>query len=243
MRVELDRVGKKFGGARALDGVSAKLEPGQIVSLLGANGAGKTTLLCALAGVVAPSEGQVLFDGERFHRGRMDLRRRLMFLPDQPLMLAGMSPLQHLAMCAHLYEAAEPNPERVLEVLQTLELLGLATRPLGNFSRGQLYKAALAAMLVIDPELWIVDEPFASGMDPLGIAYFRQEAGAAVKRGRTVVYSTQILDIAERFSDRVIVLEAGKVRLNGSVEELKATAGSHSLEDVFLKLRDSEDVL
>lgn len=239
MRIELERVNKKFFGSLALNGVTAKLEPGQLVSLVGANGAGKTTLLGALAGIVAP-EGQILFDGEKFHRGRMDLRRRLMFLPDQPLMFGRMSPLQHLAMCVHLYEVDEPKPKRVVEVLQNLNLLGLATSAVGTFSRGQAYKAALAALMVLDPELWILDEPFASGMDPGGIAYFRQEAGAAAKRGRTVLYSTQILDIAEKCSDRLWVLDEGQLRMDGSAEELKATAGSHSLEGVFLKLRDAE---
>jgi ABC-type multidrug transport system ATPase subunit len=227
MRIELEKLSKRFFGSLALNGVSANLEPGQVVSLLGANGAGKTTLLGALAGIVAP-EGQILFDGERFHRGRMDLRRRLMFLPDQPL------------LCVHLYEAGEPKPERVVEVLQNLNLLGLAASAVGTFSRGQAYKASLAALMVLDPELWILDEPFASGMDPGGIAYFRQEASAAAKRGRTVLYSTQILDLAERFSDRLWVLDEGRLRMEGSAEELKATAGSPSLEGVFLRLRDPE---
>jgi ABC-type multidrug transport system ATPase subunit len=239
MRIELEKVSKSFFGSLALNGVSAKLEPGEVVSLLGANGAGKTTLLGALAGIVAP-EGQILFDGERFHRGRMDLRRRLMFLPDQPLLFGRMSPLEHLAMCVHLYEAGEPKPERVVEVLQNLNLLGLAASAVGTFSRGQAYKASLAALMVLDPELWILDEPFASGMDPGGIRYFRQEASAAAKRGRTVLYSTQILDLAERFSDRLWVLDEGRLRMEGSAEELKATAGSPSLEGVFLRLRDPE---
>jgi ABC-type multidrug transport system ATPase subunit len=240
MHIRLEKVAKHYGRAWALEGVSATFEPGQIISILGANGAGKTTLLCTMAGIVAPSFGKVLYDGQPFHRGKLALRQRLMFLPDQPMMFARMSILQHIAMCIHLYKAPEPNPERVVEILRHLDILSLATTPAGALSRGQVYKASLAALFVVDPELWILDEPFASGMDPNGIICFKKEAAEAAKRGRIVFYTTQILEIAERFSDRICVLENGEIRMNGNAEQLKAAAGRESLEDLFMALRDPE---
>jgi ABC-type multidrug transport system ATPase subunit len=115
-----------------------------------------------------------------------------------------------------------------------------AGMPLGSMSRGQLYKAGLAGLLVVDPELWILDEPLASGMDPMGIAFFKREAKAAAQRGRTVVYTTQILEIAEKFSDRICVLDHGGLRLNGRAGEMWGREDQASLEEVLLRLRDPD---
>lgn len=240
MNIRIERVSKEFAGIWALEEVTLELEPGQVVGVLGANGAGKTTLLNCLAGIVSPSGGKIYYDGERFHRGKMELRRRLMYLPDFPMAFAGMSVLQHIAMCVRLYEKAEPDAESVAAILDQLNILVYAGMPLGSMSRGQLYKAGLAGLLVIDPELWILDEPLASGMDPMGIAYFKQQAKAAAERGRTVVYTTQILEIAEKFSDRICVLDHGGLRLNGRAGELWGGENRGSLEEVLVNLRDPD---
>jgi ABC-2 type transport system ATP-binding protein len=240
MNIRIEKVSKKFGGLWALEEVSLELEEGQIVGVLGANGAGKTTLLNCMAGIVAPSQGRIYYDGEAFHRGKLGLRKRLMFLPDFPMAFARMNVLQHIAMCIRLYGRAEPDPDSVAKTLDQLNLLPLAGMPFGTMSRGQLYKACLVGLLVIDPELWILDEPMASGMDPMGIAYFKQQAKAAARRGRTIVYTTQILEIAEKFSDRICVLDHGGLRLTGKVGELWGGAGKQSLEDVLMNLRDRD---
>jgi len=204
MNITIDKVSKKFGGVWALEEVSLNWEAGQIIGLLGANGAGKTTLLNCLAGVVAPSNGKISYDGTKFHRGQLELRRKLMYLPDFPMAFAKMNVLEHISMCVSLYQRAEPNGIDVARILAQLSLLPLAGMPLGTMSRGQLYKSELAAMFVVDPELWILDEPMASGMDPMGIAAFKKAAREAVARGRTVVYTTQILEIAEKLPVRQI---------------------------------------
>src|SRR5687767_7321783 len=104
MKIELRAVVKQFRSLRALDGVSLAIEPGQVLALLGPNGAGKTTLLRCLAGIAAPEEGEILFDGEKLLRGRLDLRRRFLFLPDIPPVFEDWSPLQHLGMTLRLYQ-------------------------------------------------------------------------------------------------------------------------------------------
>jgi ABC-type multidrug transport system ATPase subunit len=88
------------------------------------------------------------------------------------------------------------------EHLAQLEILSAVDTPIGQLSRGQIYKVALATLLTIDPELWMFDEPFASGMDPAGVSYFKRQARLATQRGRTIFYSTQILEVAEKFCDR-----------------------------------------
>lgn len=241
MRISLERATKAYGPLRALDGVSLTIEPGQILALLGPNGAGKTTLLRCLAGVAALDSGAILFEGERFHRGRVDFRRRLGFLPEFPFVYPEMTVLGHLGMTLRLYGADGPGiEERVVRLLRDFDLLALAELPLGTLSRGQAYKAALAAIIAADPELWLLDEPFASGMDPDGILALKAFARDATARGRTVVYSTQILAIAESFCDRACVIDRGGVRAFDRLDDLagKATGKDGILEALFRRLRE-----
>jgi ABC-type multidrug transport system ATPase subunit len=244
MKLEVQRLLKTFKATRALDGVSLTIEPGQIVALLGPNGAGKTTLLRALAGVVAPDDGKVLYDGQPFLRRRLDLRKRFLFLPDFPAVFDEWTPLQHLGMVLRLYDkAGEAGIEdRVVELLLLFDLLTLANAPIVTLSRGQRYKVALAALLAVNPEVWMLDEPFASGMDPLGITTFKQRAREAAQRGQTIIYSTQILDAAERFSDRVCVIHRGKVRAFAATSEIRKSAQGNTtgLDELFQQLREEE---
>ena len=239
MKITLEKVTKAFGGMKALDGVSLDLEPGQIVALLGPNGAGKTTLLRCLAGILAPM-GTVRFDGEPFHRGLLHLRRRLFFLPDAAPIFPEMTLLRHIGMVLRLYGADGPGAEeRVLSLLREFDLLPLAEARFEVLSRGQVYKGALCALLAVDPEVWMFDEPFASGMDANGMMAFKARARDAAARGRLVLYSTQILEIAESFSDKVCIIHRGGVHAFDSVEKLRERAGVEGavLEGLFRQLR------
>jgi ABC-type multidrug transport system ATPase subunit len=241
VRIAVESLSKRYGGVRALDGVTLVIEAGQILSVLGVNGAGKTTMLRCLSGVVTGS-GTIYYDGEKFNRGSISLRRRIAFLPDFPIAFPHHTVLRHIGMVLRLYEADDPAVEpRVLNLLRGFDLLPLVDTNISQLSRGQAYKAALAALLAVDPELLLLDEPFASGMDPNGITFLKQEARAAAARGHTVIYSTQILDLAETLSDRVLIIERGQVRYYASLGELQGVAPGHegvsALEQLFQQLR------
>jgi len=241
MQIVLESVTKRFGSVRALENISLTMKPGQIVALLGPNGAGKTTLLRCLSAIMAPDAGRILYDGEKFNRGRVDLRKKLYFLPDFPVVFHELSVTRQLAMILGLYErGGEGIAAAVTQHLAELDILSAIDTPIGRLSRGQIYKTALTALLSVDPELWLLDEPFASGMDPVGITYFKKQARLAAQRGRTVLYSTQILDVAEKFSDRVCLIHRGQLRVFDAVENLQAQAGSENsvLEDIFKMLRE-----
>jgi ABC-type multidrug transport system ATPase subunit len=240
MKIEIRALTKRFGKTCALDRVSFLLEPGQIVAVLGANGAGKTTLLNCMAGLMAPQEGAVYYDEQEFNRARLDLRRRLHYLPDFPLLVGEWTIIQHVATVLRVYEADGPGVEKViLELFRKLDLLALAEKPLAFLSRGQRYKAALAALLAVNPELWMLDEPFASGMDPLGLQTFKEAARQAAQQGRVIIFTTQILDVVERFADRVCVLHEGELRAFETVANLgRGATGAEALETLFRELRE-----
>lgn len=242
MRITLKNVSKSFGFRRSLDRISLTLDPGQIVVMLGANGAGKTTLLRCLSGIVAPDSGEILYDGELFKRDRIELRKKFFMQPDFPFIFPEMRVLKHIGMVLRLYDATGPQIEdKVIALLEDFDMLPLIDTKIGTLSRGQTYKAALIALMAADPELWMIDEPFASGMDPHGLTAFRRHAMDAAQRGRTVVYTTQILELAETFSDRVCIFHQGQIHAFGTISELHARAADPSsgiLESIFSELHE-----
>lgn len=222
--------------------MSLTIDAGQVVALLGPNGAGKTTLLRCLAGINQANSGKLLFDGETFTRDRIDLRARYHFVPDFPFFFSEATVLQHIGMVMKAYSADQAGVEElVIELLEDFELLTLIESNLTKLSRGQIYKTALVALMAVDPEVWILDEPFASGMDPHGIAAFRRRARDAAKRGRTVIYSTQLLELAESFSDRVGIIAEGRVHAFDPMSHLRQSSSAGEgrvLEELFERLRE-----
>lgn len=222
MDLWLNCVSKSFPGLKVLDEVTADIPASTIVALLGSNGAGKTTLLRCLATLSSPDAGDIRVDGEILRRGNIALRKRLMFLPDFPDLFSFMDPLAVIASHLKLWEADRPGvEERVAELMDQLQIASLCGISVDTFSRGQRYKTTLAALIAVDPELWLLDEPFASGMDPQGIATFRTEAQTAVKeRQRTLIYSTQMVEQACGFSDKVAVISRGRLTLYDTEKDL-----------------------
>jgi ABC-type multidrug transport system ATPase subunit len=230
MHLKAENLLKKYGSTRALDNLSWELAPGQVVAILGPNGAGKTTLLNALTGCLRLDGGRVLFDGEVYGPNRTDLRQRFAFIPDVPPVPAGWSPVRFIGSLVKLYGKTLPDLEdRVVNVLRDLDLLGAALWKFRQLSRGQAYKAALAGFLVADPELWFVDEPFASGMDPRGLNTFKQYARGAAARGHTIVFTTQIIEVAEQIADRICVINKGLVKADATPAELSRDSAYEQL--------------
>jgi ABC-type multidrug transport system ATPase subunit len=243
MKIALRGLSKSYGcwqQQTALVDLNLEIPPGQIVAVVGANGAGKTTLLRLLATLAAPSAGQILFDDEVLNRERIDLRKRLYFLGDVPAMIQ-TTVVGHLATVLKLYERdTADRAARTAEILAELEILPLVEQELRRLSRGEYYKTGLTAMIVTDCDLWLLDEPFASGIDPLGQACLRKELRAAADRGRTVLFSTQILEIAEKIADRVCVLSKGRVRAFDTVANLTEQNEGQDLASVLAGLREEE---
>jgi ABC-2 type transport system ATP-binding protein len=214
MHIELSDLSKRFGHTIALEQVSLNVPPSSIISVIGENGAGKSTLLALLGGVLAADQGLIRFDGQVFSREVLELRKRLLFTPDTPLMFMDRTVASNIATLADLYDArAEDHEAELVPLLEETGIAALMDRTAGSLSRGQLWKAFMACVCVIQPELWLVDEPFASGMDAIGMGVFRRLVRRMADAGATVIYTTQMVDLAADFSDHVCVLRHGRVAL------------------------------
>ena len=240
MKIDIDNLSYRYREACALDGISLTVEPGCLVAVIGLNGAGKTTLLRCLSTLIVPRQGTILCDNRPLKRTDMALRQRIFFIPDVPELFPDRTVIQNIAVIARIYDADTPEaPQRAIDILRELDMLPYAYTPVAELSRGQHYKVALTAMILADADLWLLDEPFASGMDPLGNAFLRRHIRNATARGKTVLYTTQLPELAEQFSDRLAVLHEGKLRAFSAVADIQARFSDSPtpLEAFFQSLR------
>lgn len=219
-RVEAVGLSKRFGGVRAVNDVSFAVEPGQVTGFLGPNGAGKTTTLRMVLGLVRPTAGTVTVDGRPYARLASPLDRVGAAL-DGAGANPGRTGRDHLRWLA----AAGGIPTRRCdEVLELTGLSGAGRRRAGGYSLGMQQRLALAAAMLGDPDLLVLDEP-ANGLDPAGIAWLRQFLRTLADEGRTVLVSSHVLSEVEQTVDRVVVLAAGHVAYSGDLAGLAGPPG------------------
>lgn len=220
--LKLDGVTKSFRKRSVLSAVNLEFHAGEIVAVLGNNGAGKTTLLRLISGLLTPDEGVILLNGVRLSFERIDLRKKLYFLPDTPPVLPRMTVIEQIAMSLHLWgKDGEGREDEIISWIAEFGMETIYNTMLTGLSRGQFYKAALLGMLAVDPDIYLLDEPFASGMDPQGIDAMQRHLRAAAARGKLVIYTTQILKAAEAFCDKALILGNGGALAFGEPSLLK----------------------
>jgi ABC-2 type transport system ATP-binding protein len=227
--VECRGLSKRYGDVVAIDDISFALEPGTVTGFLGPNGAGKTTTLRLLLGLAEPTSGEALVFGRRYHELERPLRRvgAVLESSDYHPSRSGRNHLRFLAI------AAEIPLSRVEEVLELVELGKAAGRRVRTYSLGMRQQLGVAAALLGDPELLILDEP-ANGLDPAGVRWLRTFLQQLATDGRTVLVSSHLLAEVAQTVDHVVIIDHGRLLAQGRLDEL--TKGGQSLEDVYLEL-------
>jgi ABC-2 type transport system ATP-binding protein len=216
--VKTYRVGFLQRRVEAVKGVSFTVRRGEIFGFLGPNGAGKTTTIKMLTGLIAPTGGEAFLFGQRLPSARA--RERMGFLPENPYVYPYLTPREFVELSGRLSGVKGSKLHaRTAEVLELVKITYAADRQVRRLSKGMLQRAGLAAALVSDPELLILDEPM-SGLDPVGRKEVRDIIFAERDRGRTVFFSTHILSDVEAMCDRVAILREGKVVESGALRQL-----------------------
>jgi ABC-2 type transport system ATP-binding protein len=221
--IELTGLNKAFGDFVAVDDISAVAQPGQVTALLGPNGAGKTTTLRMLLGLVEPTSGTATFDGQRYDELAEPVRQ-VGALLEASGCHPGRTALAHLRILATAARLADEAPERVLE---ETGLAGDARRRVGEFSLGMRQRLGLAAAMLGDPAVLVLDEP-TNGLDPPGIRWLRGYLRRLADEGRTVLLSSHALSEVELTADRVLVLARGRLLRSSTLAEFRAEAGAGS---------------
>jgi ABC-2 type transport system ATP-binding protein len=223
--VELRSLRKSFGDFVAVTDVSMSVVPGRICGLLGPNGAGKTTTIRMLMDIIAPDTGEVLFFGRP--RVREDLRR-VGYLPEERGLYRKMTVLEHLLFLGELRGLQRKNAEPVIdEYLERVELHEWRTSKVEELSKGMQQKIQLVGTILHDPEIVVLDEPF-SGLDPINQALFKEILQEFKNRGKTILFSTHVMEQAEKLCDSIALIARGRVVLDGDLSDIKRQFGGRS---------------
>ena len=234
--ISVDRVTKRFSGHTAVKELSLEVQQGAVFGLLGPNGAGKTTTIRMIMDIIRPDEGRVtLFGGAGTGR---DLSARIGFLPEERGLYPKMQVLGQLAFLAEIKGLSRKDAMRRGE--EWLDRLGLGEwtdKKIEDLSKGMQQKVQFIGTLMHDPDLVILDEPF-SGLDPVNTKVMKDVVVDFAKRGKTVVFSTHIMEQAERMCDHIVIIARGKKIVDGKLTDIKAKYGKSHLALEFVSNRE-----
>ncbi|HHD3216969.1 ABC transporter ATP-binding protein [Streptococcus pyogenes] len=221
-----------------LNDVSFSVDNGELVGLIGLNGAGKSTTINEIIGFLKPYQGSISIDGLTLAENAVAYRQKIGFIPETPSLYEELTLSEHINTVAMAYdidlEVAQKRAQPFLEMFRLTDKLEWF--PV-NFSKGMKQKVMIICAFVIDPSLFILDEPFL-GLDPLAISDLIQTLEVEKAKGKSILMSTHVLDSAERMCDRFVILHHGQVRAQGTLVDLQEAFGdrSASLNDIYLAL-------
>ncbi len=235
--VIVEKVTKKYGDVTALDDVSLNVREGEIFGLLGPNGAGKTTLMEIMVGLRRPDSGKVILLGIEVMKKPREVRRIVGFNPQETMLYDNLTVLENLEFVASLYSFSKEKFEERLKVLsEMLELNDFLKRRVEKLSGGQRRRASLAASLLHDPPVVVLDEPTV-GLDPDARREFWRFIEEMKEEGKTILLSTHYMEEADELCDRVAIMDLGRIVTIGSPDELKRLHGGSAKIAIHVKMR------
>ena len=228
-----DELVKRFDAVTAVDGISLRIAPGEVVGLLGPNGAGKTTTLRMLAGILTPDAGSVRIMGVDLREQPLEAKRRLGFLSGDTQLYHRLSPREVLQYFGRLYDVPRARlNDRIAQLIADLEMASFADRPCRTLSSGQKQRANLARAFLHEPEALILDEP-TSALDVVSGQFITEAIRRERAAGRAILFSTHIMSEAEYLCDRIYLVHAGRIADHGALPELLGRSGCANLTDAF----------
>lgn len=239
--LELRQVAKRYSGVPVVRDVSFVARAGEVTGYLGPNGSGKSTTLKMITGLIEPTAGTILFRGEPIHHDLITYKQRYGYVPEEPNLYPHLTGLEYLEMVGQLRGLpARPLAAKIDGFLKLLSLHQDRYVPISSYSKGMRQKVLLAAALLHNPDLVLLDEPF-SGLDVNSALVLRGLIRQLAARGKVVLFSSHELDIVERVSSRVVILHKGRVVANDSIEQLRALMSLPTLEEIFSQLALEQD--
>ena len=232
--IETKNVSKTYNGKKkVLKNISFKIEGGEIFAFIGHNGAGKTTMIKCIMGILDFEEGDILVDNKSIKEEPLECKRIMAYVADNTDLYENMKAIDFINFICDMYEVSEDiRRENTLKYAKIFEIEDKLNDDISSFSHGMKQKIALIAALAHDPKVLIMDEPFV-GLDPKAVYDMKEIMRDMAKDGKTIFFSTHILDVAEKLCDRVAIIKDGTIVKVGKMKDIK---GDESLEQVFLEL-------
>ena len=235
--LKIEHLTKKFGEKVAVDDLSITVENGQICAFIGHNGAGKTTTLKAIAGIITFDKGTIEVNGVDVVKNPFEAKAQIAYLPDNPDLYEHLKGIDYLNCIADVFNlSSQERKDRIEYYAKKLEIYNDLSSLISSYSHGMKQKLALVSALIHNPKLLLLDEPFV-GLDPISSYQYKLILQDLANIGVTIIYSTHVLDVAEKICTHVAIIKNGKLIVHDTMEKVK---GMDSLENIFLELENEK---
>jgi ABC-2 type transport system ATP-binding protein len=240
--IEINNVSKSYNGTtKAVDSLNLTIPEGKIFGFLGPNGAGKSTTIKMVTGILNADSGVIKVNGVSIKDKPLEAKKQFGYVPDSPDMFLRLKGLEYLNFMADIYDVPKlDRKERIESLAKRFELIDALGDKIQSYSHGMRQKIVLMGALVHDPSVWILDEPL-TGLDPKASYTLKEMMREHVSKGKTVFFSTHVLEVAEKICDEVAIINKGKILFNGTLDEMREHFKSNeSLENIFLEITENE---
>jgi ABC-2 type transport system ATP-binding protein len=240
--IELINVNKSYNKvSKAVDNANLIINDGEIFGFLGPNGAGKTTTIKMITGILKPDSGSITINGINIEEEPLKAKEQFGFVPDSPDMFLRLKGIEYLNFMADIYNVPkEVRKDRIESLSERFEMTLALGDQIQSYSHGMRQKIVVMGVMIHQPSVWILDEPM-TGLDPKSSYMLKQMMREHADSGKTVFFSTHVLEVAEKLCDRVAIINKGKILFSGSLDELKEHAKENeSLEKIFLEMTENE---
>jgi len=234
--IQIQNLYKSFGPKQVLRGINLEVNPGQVLGYIGPNGAGKSTTVKILCGLISDYTGTVLVQGHDVKAEPLEAKKRIGYIPEMAELYDVLTPTEFLHFMGELYGLdADVCARRIVRIMAAFGMEANLHQRLDTFSKGMRQKVLLASGLLHNPDIIILDEPL-SGLDANSVILVKELINKLAKDGKTIFYCSHMMDIVEKVSHRIILIDNGVILADGSFEQLKQQQGNHSLEQIFSAL-------
>lgn len=240
--IELMNVTKSYNGkVKAVDNLELIVRGGEIFGFLGPNGAGKTTTIKMITGIAKPDKGRIAINGQDISQSPIEAKKQFGYVPDSPDLFLRLKGLEYLNFMADMYDVPkEARKERIDTLARRFDMSQAISDPIQSYSHGMRQKIVIMGVLIHDPAVWILDEPL-TGLDPKSSYTLKEMMREHADAGKTVFFSTHVLEVAEKLCDRVAIINKGEVLFCGTFKDMQERFQSDlSLERLFLELTGNE---
>ena len=239
--LELQSLFKSYRGIPAIQDVSFKIAPGEVVGFLGPNGAGKSTTVKIITGLLKPNDGKVLFEDQDIRRDMVTFRSTLGYVPEEAYLYNYLSGLEYLQLVGRLRGLSEEIIEaKSTRLLRLLHLESWQFSPISSYSKGMRQRVLIAAALLHDPKLLIFDEPL-SGLDVVSSRLFKDLLELLAAEGKAILYISHVMEIVEQVCNRVVVIAKGRIVADARPDDLARLMRLPNLEKIFAQLVEQQD--
>lgn len=240
--ISLRNLVKQYGDKQVLKGINLDIYPGQVIGYIGPNGAGKSTTVKILCGLISDYAGEVIIEGINLKEDPLTVKRKIGYVPEMAELYDVLTPVEFLGFMAELYDMDRAMAaERIQRMMIAFGLEASMDQRMDTFSKGMRQKVLISSGLLHNPDIIILDEPL-SGLDANSVIIVKNLISKLAQDGKTIFYCSHMMDVVEKVSDRIVLINEGTVIADGSFEELKQQQGNQSLEKIFAQLTAKESL-